>query len=149
MYCLIVSCRRHISQYIMSATYLYDLSCHIGRRHIYMIHDVQYIMSTTYQIFIVRYVVDMICVLSDCIRQVDRKNLYYVDDISDNTQRFVYCLIVSDKLIERNPPPRGGFLFTMFPHQEPCVRGPPSKDLYQVLQGGSSYTRFLMREHSK
>jgi len=27
-------------------------------------------------------------------------------------------------LIERNPPPRGGFLFTMFPHQEPCVRGP-------------------------
>jgi len=22
-------------------------------------------------------------------------------------------------LIERNPPPRGGFLFTMFPHQEP------------------------------
>jgi len=40
------------------------------------------------------------------------------------------------KLIERNPPPRGGFLFTMFPHQEPCVRGPPSKDLYQVLRGG-------------
>jgi len=47
------------------------------------------------------------------------------------------------------PPPGGGFLFTMFPHQEPCVRGPPSKDLYQVLRGGSSYTRFLMREHSK
>jgi len=38
-------------------------------------------------------------------------------------------------LIERNPPPRGGFLFTMFPHQEPWVRGPPSKDLYQVLRG--------------
>ena len=49
----------------------------------------------------------------------------------------------------KNPPPRGGFLFTMFPHQEPCVRGPPSKDLYQVLRGGSSYTRFLMMEHSK
>ena len=31
-------------------------------------------------------------------------------------------------LIERNPPPRGGFLFTMFPHQEPWVRGPPSKN---------------------
>ena len=37
----------------------------------------------------------------------------------------------------------------MFPHQEPCVRGPPSKDLYQMLRGGSSYTRLLMREHSK
>jgi len=27
-------------------------------------------------------------------------------------------------LIERNTPPRGGFLFTMFPRQELCVRGP-------------------------
>jgi len=53
------------------------------------------------------------------------------------------------RVIERTPPPRGGFLFTMFPHQEPCVRGPRSKGLYQVLRGGSSYTRFLMREHSK
>ena len=25
-------------------------------------------------------------------------------------------------LIKRTPPPRGGFLFTMFPDQEPCVR---------------------------
>ena len=56
--------------------------------------------------------------------------------------------VTHSNLIERNPPPRGGFLFTMFPHQEPCVRGPPSKDLYHVLRGGSSYTRFLMREHS-
>jgi hypothetical protein len=40
----------------------------------------------------------------------------------------------------KETPPRGGFLFTMFPHQEPCVRGPPSKDLYQVLRGWSSYT---------
>ena len=52
-------------------------------------------------------------------------------------------------LIERNPPPWGGFLFTMFPHQELRVRGPPSKNLVQILRGGSSYTRFLMREHSK
>ena len=52
-------------------------------------------------------------------------------------------------LIERTSPPRGVFLFTMFPHQEPCVRGPPSKNLVQILRGGSSYTRFLMREHSK
>ena len=52
-------------------------------------------------------------------------------------------------LIERNPPSRGGFLFAMFPDHELCVRGPPSKDLYQVLRGGSSYTRFLMRELGK
>ena len=52
-------------------------------------------------------------------------------------------------LIERNPPSRRGFLCTVFPHQEPCVRGPPSKDLYQDPRGGSSYSRFLMREHSK
>jgi len=25
-------------------------------------------------------------------------------------------------LVERTPPPRGGFLFTMIPDQEPCVR---------------------------
>jgi len=47
-------------------------------------------------------------------------------------------------LIERTPPPRGGFLFTVFPYQEPCVRGPPSKNLVQILRGGGSYTRFLI-----
>jgi len=57
--------------------------------------------------------------------------------------------VIQRTLIERNPTPRGGFLFTMFPHQEPWVRGTPSKNLYQVLQGGSSYSRFLMMEHSK
>jgi len=31
----------------------------------------------------------------------------------------------------------------------PWVRGPPSKNVVQILRGGSSYTRFLMREHSK
>jgi len=52
-------------------------------------------------------------------------------------------------------PPREGFLFTMFPHQEAWVRGPFSKNLVQFFRGGSSYsrgssyTRFLMREHSK
>ena len=54
------------------------------------------------------------------------------------------------KLIERTPtPPWGVFLFTMLPHQEPWVRGPRSKNLCQVLREGSSYSRFLMREHSK
>jgi len=55
-----------------------------------------------------------------------------------------YIIHSNMDLIQRNNTPRGGFLFTMFPHQEPCVRGPPSKDLYQVLRGGSSHTRFLM-----
>ena len=32
------------------------------------------------------------------------------------------CICVTYTLIERNLPPRGGFLFTMFPDQEPCVR---------------------------
>jgi len=31
------------------------------------------------------------------------------------------CLCVCE-LIKRTPPSRGGFLFTMFPDQEPCVR---------------------------
>jgi len=52
-------------------------------------------------------------------------------------------------LIERTPPPRGGFLFTMFPNQEPSGRGPPSKKLVQILRGGSSSAGFLTREHSK
>jgi len=38
---------------------------------------------------------------------------------------------------KETPPPRGGFLFTMFPHQEPCVRETPSKNLVQILRGGS------------
>jgi len=51
-------------------------------------------------------------------------------------------------LIERNPPPRGGFMFTI-PNQEPWVRGPPWKNLVQIRGGKSAYTRFFMREHSK
>jgi len=46
-------------------------------------------------------------------------------------------------LIERNPPPRKGFLFTMFPHQEPGGRRPRLKNhpqngsiLRVVLQRG-------------
>jgi len=43
----------------------------------------------------------------------------------------------------KNPPPPGGcFLFTMFPDQG---RGPPSKNLYQVLRGDSSPSGFLIR----
>jgi len=59
------------------------------------------------------------------------------------------------ELIEGNPPPRGGFLFTMFSDQEPGGRGPPLENHPQnwsslgvVLQGGSSSSGFLIRKHS-
>ena len=38
---------------------------------------------------------------------------------------------------DRKPPPRGGFLFTMFPNQEAGGRGPPSKHMVQILRGGT------------
>ena len=53
------------------------------------------------------------------------------------------------RLIDRSSPPREGFLFTMFPYQEPRGRGPPSKHLVQIPRGGSSCSGMLMREHSK
>ena len=52
-------------------------------------------------------------------------------------------------LIEKNPLPLGDFLFNMFPNQEPGRGGPPSKHLVQILQGGSSSSGSLIREHSK
>ena len=84
-----------------------------------------------------------------------RQQSVYIDFIIKNTMRIE--ISISSQIRENsrpyfdrtNPPPRGGFLISMFPHQELWVRGPPSKNLYQVLRGGSSYSRFLMREHSK
>ena len=36
---------------------------------------------------------------------------------------YYMCVVYAgQELIERTPPPRGVFLFTMFPDQEPCVR---------------------------
>ena len=67
----------------------------------------------------------------------------------------VQCIYASycGHVDRKKPPPPRGFLFTMFralfPHQEPWVRGPPSKHLVQILWGGSSSSGFLMREHSK
>jgi len=92
-----------------------------------------------------------------CVRHDTLLRVMWCSDTRDITHAFVWhdafisvkCRICMLKLIERNPRPRGGFLFTIFPHQEPCVRGTPPKDLYQVLRGGTSYTRFLMRGHSK
>ena len=91
-----------------------------------------------------------------CVRHDTLLRVMWCRDTRDITHAFVWrdafisvkCRICMLKLIERNPRPRGGFLFTIFPHQEPCVRGTPPKDLYQVLRGGTSYTRFLMRGHS-
>jgi len=61
--------------------------------------------------------------------------------------RVYLFLLVHDILIERNPPPRG---FPIY-YVSSSKRGPPSKSKHtvQTLRGGSSYTRFLMREHSK
>jgi len=59
----------------------------------------------------------------------------------------MYICIRIHTLIERNLSPRGGFLFTMFPHQEPCVRGPPSKHLVHISRGGSSYTMYSLGTH--
>ena len=61
---------------------------------------------------------------------------------SFTNEYFAIQELLRSRLIERTPPPRGGFLFTMFPHQEPGGRGPPSKN--QVLRGGSSSSRFLV-----
>jgi len=41
----------------------------------------------------------------------------------------------SHKLIERKPTPRGGFLFAMFPHQEPWV-DPPRRICTRCFEGG-------------
>ena len=46
-----------------------------------------------------------------------------------DTYETVPILIAFLILIERTTPPRGGFLIPMFPHEEPCVTGPPSKDV--------------------
>jgi len=47
-------------------------------------------------------------------------------------------------LIERNPPPWGGFLLYMFPDQDPCVTDFTTRcDRREI-----SYTRLLIREHS-
>jgi len=47
-----------------------------------------------------------------------------------------HLVYVSLRLIAGNPPPRGGFLFSMFPNQEPGERGPLSKHLVHILWGG-------------
>jgi len=50
----------------------------------------------------------------------------------------------------RNPRPTGGFFYLLlFANQEPGGRGPPSKYLVQIPSRGSSFSGFLIREHSR
>jgi len=56
---------------------------------------------------------------------------------------------VSAKVDRKKPPPLGGFPICYIPSSRTVCKRTPSKNLVQILQGGSSYTRFLMREHSK
>jgi len=50
---------------------------------------------------------------------------------------------------KETPPPWGVSYLLCSLDQEPRGRGPPSKNLYQVLRGGSSSSGFLIREYSK
>ena len=44
----------------------------------------------------------------------------YTYILSNKNQQYIYVCVCT--LIAGNPPPRGGFLFTMFPDQESCLR---------------------------
>ena len=70
------------------------------------------------------------------------------------------ALLNEQELIEpswsKETPPWGGFLFTMFPDQEPEGEDPPWRTNPKIeqfwgvaLQGRSSSSQFLIREHSK
>ena len=53
-------------------------------------------------------------------------------------------LITLPSLPSSPPPILGGVPINMFPDQESRRRGPPSKNLYQVLRGRSSSSRFMI-----
>ena len=56
------------------------------------------------------------CICLVCHDGADRESRAHITRLRES------CAHDWVMLIERNPPPRGGFLFTRFPHQEPCVR---------------------------
>jgi len=37
---------------------------------------------------------------------------------------------------KETPPPRGGFLFKIFPHKKPCVKGTPRRICTRFIEGG-------------
>ena len=92
-----------------------------------------------------------------CLVCVNRQ--WFVSDASHHIWWFIVSYVSNDNTLSlihhvwhvdrKKPPPPGGFPIYYVPSSRPWVRGPPSKNLYQVLRGGSSYSRFLMREHIK
>ena len=49
----------------------------------------------------------------------------------------------------KKPPPPGGFPISYVPSSRTVSKMTTLKNLVQILRGRSSYSRFLMREHSK
>ena len=63
---------------------------------------------------------------------------------------YTHGIYTHEILIERSPPPRGGFLFIMFPDQEPCVRDCTTRCDGRISSWNLLHTtRLLIREHSK
>ena len=60
-----------------------------------------------------------------------------------------YMFISTWYIDTKPPPPPVFFRFGKFPNQEPGGRGPPWKNLHQVLGEGSSSSGFLVREPAK
>ena len=125
--------------------------CAVATHVLLCTHVNCYTCFTLYTYAVLRLICDVCAVATRvCLYTYQLLQMCYAWYVHRDVTRDI-CVIYRRwlKLIQRNPPPGGGFLFTMFPDQEPCVRGPPSEDLYQVLRGGSSYTRFLIREHNR
>jgi len=49
----------------------------------------------------------------------------------------------------KKPPPPGGFPIYYLPSSKTLCKRAPPEDFLLEIRGGSSYTRFLMREDSK
>jgi len=68
-------------------------------------------------------------------RVCDTEPIDWFDDLRNNSPSLDRCTKVDWK----KPAPPGGVSYhkvTMFPHQEPCVREPPSKDFTRFFEGG-------------
>jgi len=64
-------------------------------------------------------------------------DMSHINCITPYIRHTTYKWVMSSILIERTPTPRGGFLFTMFPHQEPCVRETPLEGFVPDSSRGS------------
>ena len=134
-------------------------------RRIVRIHVHVYIYVHVYT-YVHVYIYTHMCLYTHIYRRLSRQVRVYI--YINTLHIYVYackCIHVPAYADRKKPPPQGGFILTMFPDQKPCVSGPRSKNLVQIththththssknlvhiFSGGSSYTRFLMREHSK